>query len=119
MCVIRTVICVVSTYLTIVPNKLAVTIVPNLVSLVWDVPSNAEKLMLSQLQPHATNVMRKVTSHVAAQRMPSLICPKASHHHTVREKKDGKNIPVLDHLLMMAVKQVKGKAPILSRHTSA
>lgn len=37
---------------------------------------------------------------------------KASHHRTVRERKNGKKIPVLDRLLMMPVKQVKGKAPI-------
>jgi hypothetical protein len=113
MCVIRMVIYAVLTSLTIAPNKFAVTIVPNLVILVWDVPSNAGKLALSQLQPSATNVARKATSHVAAQRMPSSIGRKASHHHIVRERKNGKRIPVQDQLLTMLVKQVKGRAPIL------
>jgi len=112
MYVIRMVIYAVLMSLTIGPNKLAVTIVPNLVILVWDVPSNAGKLALSQLQPSATNVARKATSHVAAQRMPSSIGRKASHHHTVRERKNGKRTPVQDQLLMMPVKLVKGKAPI-------
>jgi hypothetical protein len=69
------VIYAVLTSLTIAPNKLAVTIVSNLVILVWDVdvPSNVGKLALSQLQPSATNVARKATSHVAAQRMPRLV----------------------------------------------
>lgn len=43
----------------------------------------------------------------------SRIGRKASHHHTVRERKGGKKNPVLDQLLMMPIKQVKGKAPIL------
>ena len=42
----------------------------------------------------------------------SSIGRKASHHHTVRERKNGKRTPVQDQLLMMPVKLVKGKAPI-------
>ena len=38
-----------------------------------DVLSNAGKLVLSQPQPYASNVTRKVTSHVAARRMPRLL----------------------------------------------
>ncbi|OEL33204.1 hypothetical protein BAE44_0005777 [Dichanthelium oligosanthes] len=73
---LRMVIYVVPTSLTVVPNKLAVTIVPDLVILVC------------------------------------LIGRKAGHHHTFRERKDGKRSLVLDQLLMVPIKQVKGKAPI-------
>jgi hypothetical protein len=38
-----------------------------------DVLSNAGKLVLSQPQPYASNVARKVTSHAAARRMPRLL----------------------------------------------
>lgn len=108
------VIYVVLASLIIVQKKLLVIIVPNLVILVWDVPS-VGKIVLPQIQPNASNVARKATSQRAAQRMLSLIGSKASGRHIVGIRTKGKMISALDLLLMMLVKQVKEKPPCLRR----
>jgi len=97
--------CAVLTSLIVLQKKLLVIIVPNLVIVVWDVPNNAGKQVWQQPQPYATSVVKKVTSHGAAQTVLSLVGLKASCQRIVVERTDGKMILAIDQLPMTLIKE--------------
>lgn len=98
------------TSLIVMQKKLLVITVPNLVIVVWDVPSNAGKRVSQQPRPYATNVVKKVILHGAAQTALSLVGLKVSCQRIVVKRTDGKMILALDQLLMILTKE---KAPYL------
>jgi hypothetical protein len=100
--------CAVLTSLIVLQKKLLVIIVPNLVIVVWDVPNNAGKQVWQQPRPYATSVVKKVTSHGAAQTVLSLVGLKESCQRIVVKMTDGKMIMAIDQLLMTPIKE---KAP--------
>jgi len=102
--------CAALTFLIVVQKKLLVITVPNLVIVVWDVPSNAGKRVLQQPQPYATNAVKKVTLHGAAQTVLSLVGLKESFQRIVVKRPSGNMILALDQLLMILIKE---KAPYL------
>ena len=116
MCVTRMVTSVAPTSLIVVQKKLLVITVPNLVILVWDVPSNVGRQVLRQLRPCATNVAKMVTSHVAAQIVLSPAGSKASCRRIVVERTNGKMTLALDQLLMVLTKEKAPYSRIDGRH---
>lgn len=116
MCASRMVTSVVPTSLIVVQKKLLVITVPNLVILVWDVPSNVGRRVLRQLRPCATNVAKMVTLHVVAQIVLSPVGSRASCHRIVVERTDGKTTLALDQLLMVLTKEKAPYSMIDGRH---